>query len=125
MKVRTSMNKGAIRQLSAAQIQALKMTADALKTEVMNAAVVPKQSGELERSAHIDESRADQGLVKLVYDTPYARRLYFHPELNFRTDKNANAHGKWLEHWIIGGKKDFAAKAFRKIYRMITRGTVR
>lgn len=122
MKVRTKMNRTALKQLSNAQIQAVKMTADAVKTDVMTAGVVPKQSGELERSAFVDESQARQGQVKLVYDTPYARRLYWHPEYDFRKDKNADAQGSWLDPWIIGSKRQFPIKTFKELYRRITRG---
>lgn len=124
MKVKTTMNHGKLKKLSASQIQALIMTADAVKTEVMTAAVVPKQTGELERSGHVDDSLARKGRVKLVYDTPYARRLYWHPEYDFRQDKNANARGRWLDAWINGSKKTFASKTFRELYRRLNRGTI-
>ena len=124
MRVRVTMNQPRLNRLSDAQIQALIMTADAVKTDVMTGAVVPKQTGELERSAHIDDSKARTGRVKLIYDTPYARRLYWHPEFNFRTDKNANARGKWLEPWVDGNRKDFARMTFRELYRRLTEGVV-
>lgn len=122
--VRVTMNRAVISQLTKAAIQALEMTAEALKTDVMTNAVTPKQTGELERSAFIDNSKSKQGKSKLVYDTPYARRVYFHPEQNFRTDKNANAQGKWLERWINGDKKNFAKNTYKKLYRQLTRGVV-
>jgi len=125
MRVRVTMNQPRLNRLSDAQIQALIMTADAVKTDVMTGAVVPKQTGELERSAHIDDSKARTGRVKLIYDTPYARRLYWHPEFNFRSDKNANARGKWLEPWIDGNKKEFARRTFRELYRRVTGGVLR
>lgn len=37
------------------------------------------------------------GKGKLVWDTPYARKLYWNPEYNFSTDKNSKAGGKWFE----------------------------
>lgn len=125
MKVKVKMNKPALRQLTTTQVQALILTGDALKTEVMTAAVVPKQTGELERSAFVDETFARKGRVKLIYDTPYARRLYHHPEYDFRQDKNANASGKWLVPWISGDKKDFAPKAFRALYRRLNGGLIK
>lgn len=118
------MNRSKLKQLSESQIKAVILTAESVKTEVMNAGVVPKQTGELERSGHVDETLARKGRVKLVYDTPYARRLYWHPEFDFRQDKNANAQGKWLEPWVNGDKKDFAKKTFRELYRRLNRGTI-
>lgn len=33
----------------------------------------------------------------LIWDTPYARRLYYNPQYNFSTDRNPNAGGLWFE----------------------------
>ncbi|MGF7050413.1 hypothetical protein J2T13_004951 [Paenibacillus sp. DS2015] len=125
VKVKTTMNKSALNKLSSSQIQALTMTADAVKTDIITSEVVPKQTGELERSSHLDDSLSKRGLVKLVFDTPYGRRLYWHPEYNFRMDKNSNAKGKWLEAWISGEKKNFAKKTFCELYRRINRGVIK
>lgn len=35
---------------------------------------------------------------KIVWDTPYARKLYWNPGFNFSTDNNPNAQGKWFEY---------------------------
>ncbi|WP_035052811.1 minor capsid protein [Carnobacterium pleistocenium] len=40
---------------------------------------------------------SDFGKGKLVWDTPYSRRMYWNPQYNFSTDKNPNAGGKWFE----------------------------
>ncbi len=37
------------------------------------------------------------------------------------TRKNPNARGRWYADWLPGGKEaDFAAKAFKEIYRRLT-----
>jgi Minor capsid protein len=55
---------------------------------------IPKDTGELERSG----VRASQiGKGKIVWDTPYARRLYYNPQYNFSRDSNPNAQGLWFE----------------------------
>ncbi|MNJ55000.1 hypothetical protein D3C77_504710 [compost metagenome] len=124
MKVKVTMNKPKLKQLSDSQIKALVLTAEAVKTDVMTSAVVPKQTGELERSGYVDDRTARKGRVKLVYDTPYARWLYWHPEYDFRQDKNPNARGRWLDDYINGSKQDFAKKTFRELYRRLNRGTI-
>jgi hypothetical protein len=62
---------------------------------------IPKDTGELERSS----LRASQiGKGKLVWDTPYARKLYHNPQYNFSKDTNPNAQGLWFEAakaWFI------------------------
>lgn len=110
-----------IKQLTTAQVKALEMTAEALHTDVVQAQVMPRDTGHLQNdSTFVDYSQSKSGTVTLVSQTPYARRLYFHPEYNFRTDKNPNARGKWLEDWISGSKKDFCKNAFAEFYRRET-----
>ena len=118
-KVKIKLNKSAIRQLTRAQITALEQTAEALHTEVVQAQVFPRDTGRLQNeSTFVDYSQSSNGVVSLVSSTPYARRLYFHPEYDFQKDENPNARGEWYEDWLPGGKHaDFAEKAFREIYR--------
>jgi len=55
---------------------------------------IPKDQGTLERSS-LQASDLQRG--KIIWDTPYARRLYYHPEYNFSKDKNPHARGLWFE----------------------------
>jgi hypothetical protein len=55
---------------------------------------IPFDTGELMRSS-LRASKIGQGLI--VWDTPYARRLYYNPQYNFSKDKNPNARGLWHE----------------------------
>lgn len=110
-----------IRQLGYAQIMALEQTAEALHTEVVQKQVMPFDTGNLQNeSTFVDNSRSSSGKVSLVSSTPYARRLYFHPEFNFRKDENPNAKGEWYEDYVPGGKYDtFAQDAYKQLYRRI------
>ena len=66
----------------------------------------------------LDRSEAINGKVSLVHSTPYARRVYFHPEYRFKKDENPNAKGKWFEDWMSGGRyENFAPDTFKEIYR--------
>ena len=117
---RILMNGPRLRQLTEATVMALEQTAEELlHTEVVQAQVVPRDTGNLQNEASfIDCSESSNGKVSIVYATPYARRLYFHPEYHFHTDENPNAKGKWLEDWMPGGEKeDFAPETFKRIYR--------
>lgn len=119
---KVKLNMSAIRNLTGAQVTALEQTAEALHTEVVQAQVVPFDTGNLQNeSMFVDTSESKQGKVTLVHSTPYARRLYFHPEIKFHTDENPNAKGKWFEDWEPDGKyADFAPKAFKEFYRRLT-----
>lgn len=108
----------AVKKLTNASIKALEATGEALHTEVLQAQVMPRDTGHLQKdSTFVDYSKSKSGLVSLISQTPYARRLYFHPEYNFRKTENPNAQGKWLEPWISGDKKDFCWAKFKEFYK--------
>ena len=113
------LNLPKIRELTEAQITALEQTAEALHTEVVQTQVFPRDTGALQNeSTFLDRSESSHGKVSLVSSTPYARRLYFHPEYHFRTEANPHARGKWYADWLPGGKEaDFAVKTFKELYR--------
>lgn len=117
-----NLNLPKIKQLTDAQITALEQTAEALHTEVVQAQVFPRDTGNLQNeSTFLDRSESSHGKVSIISSAPYARRLYFHPEYHFQTRENPNARGKWYTDWLPGGKEaDFAAKAFKEIYRRLT-----
>lgn len=107
-----------IKQLDKATTTALEETIEALKTEVINAQVMPFDTGNMQNnSTFTDISKSRQGSVSLITATPYARRMYFHPEYHFQTKENAHAQGNWLEPWISGKNERFAAEAFKKFYK--------
>lgn len=112
-------DQGKIRKLTRASIRALEKTAEAVHTEIVQTQVMPRDTGALQNeSTFVDYSKSKDGKVTLVSSTPYARRLYYHPEYNFQTKENPNAKGMWYEDWMPGGQKaDFAPKAFKQFYK--------
>ncbi|MDD9147827.1 minor capsid protein [Sporolactobacillus sp. CQH2019] len=55
---------------------------------------IPFDTGNLRDSS----IRASQpGTGKVVWDTPYARRLYYNPQYNFSKDQNTLARGRWFD----------------------------
>ena len=119
---KVKLNIPKIRRLTGAQVTALEQTAEALHTEVVQAQVIPRDTGNLQNeSTFVDYSESKSGKVTIVSSTPYARRVYFYPEYHFKKDENPNAKGKWFEDWIPGGKEsDFAINTYKKIYRRLT-----
>lgn len=99
-----------------AAIIAAEQTAYAIKSDVEEAQVIPFETGDLSNS-DVDRSRRKSGRFRIVHSMPYARRLYWHPEYNFRTDKNPNARGEWYEPWLTGDRKKFANESFKKLFR--------
>ena len=121
MKTVTSkikLNAPKIKQLDRAAITSLEETVSALHTEVVNAQVMPFKSGNMQNdNTYEDYSNSKQGKVSLNTSTPYARRMYFHPEYNFSKEENPNARGNWYEPWTTGKEKDFCKKAFSQFYK--------
>lgn len=55
---------------------------------------IPKDTGQLEDSSII-ASRIGEG--ELIWDTKYARKVYYGVDINFHTDMNPNAQALWFE----------------------------
>ena len=119
---KVKLNMPQIRKLTEEATRALELTAEHLHTEIVQAQVVPRDTGNLQNeSFFVDDSQSKSGKVSLVHSTPYARRLYFHPEYKFSKDENPHAKGKWFEDWMEGGKREKeAVKAFAEFYRRLT-----
>lgn len=112
------LNEAKLKELTKQQYISLAQTADALLGDIRDEQLMPFDTGNLQNdSTSIDDSQREQGRVSIVSTTPYARRLYFHPEYNFRQNNNAKAGGKWFEPYISGNKKGFASKAFKELFK--------
>ena len=108
-----------LKQLDTAQQTALRKTTDALLTQIKNTQVMPFDTGNLQNeSTFADYANLAEGETKIVSSTPYARRLYFHPEYNFSRKENIAAGGKWFSPWLEGGtRQNFCSRAFVRLYR--------
>lgn len=113
------LNLPRLRKLDRAAVTALEKTGEAVHTDLVQSQTMPFRTGNLQNeSTSVDCEESAQGMVRLVSSTPYARRLYYHPEYHFSTAENPSAGGQWLGPYLPGGaKEDFAAKAFAKLYR--------
>lgn len=112
------LNEAKLKELTRQQYISLAQTADALITDLRDSQTMPFDTGNLQNdSTFLDDSQKEQGRVSIVSSTPYARRLYYHPEYNFRTTNNRNAGGKWFEPYISGNKSDFIVNAFKILFK--------
>lgn len=128
MNVKVKLNHKNISHIKKLANQALVETADAVKSNLQQSQTMPfgndtteharkigYKAGALQnRSTFVDDSKKNSGKVSIVSDTPYARRLYFHPEYNFYTGHNSKAGGEWFEPYINGDKKSYVKKTFAK-----------
>ena len=112
---RIELNMSVLNMLDNAQRQAFEQTGDATLTELRDRQVMPFDTGNLQNdSTFVDSTQSDK--VSIVSATPYARRLYFHPEYNFKRGNNANAGGKWFDSFL---NDDFIASAYAKLLKQI------
>lgn len=113
--MKVTMNKAGIKQINSDIAEALIDTAEAIKTDLVNSQTMPLDSGTLQNdSTFVDTKGALKGVVTIASDTPYARKVYFHPEFDFRKDKNKNAGGRWFDPYLTGNKKNLPIKFFQK-----------
>lgn len=123
VKVKVELYSQKIKQIDDAWTKALERTAEAVLSDIIASQVVPFDVGTLEGSGYV---MADGHLAYIVFDTPYARRLYFHPEYDFRQDKNPNAQGRWMDDYQIGYPKEAVVLEAQKLYfRKNTGGLVK
>lgn len=132
-------NTARINQITQAVATSLEQTGEKLHTKVVQAQVMPRKDGHLQdEKFYVDTSKSHLGIVRLVFEGPYARRLYYHPEYNFQKgpwdeeikhrdgrvshlhhEGNPNAKGKWLEDWLPGGcYQDFVRRTFEELLRI-------
>lgn len=118
MKVQVKLNRKNIDSISREAMISLIETADATKSDLVQSKTMPFDTGALQnRSTFVDKTDSAKGIVSIVSDTPYSRRLYYHPEYRFKTDKNQNAGGLWFEPYINGNKNKFCQNAFARFMR--------
>ena len=112
---RIELNMSVLNMLDNAQFEALGQTADATLTELRDRQVMPFDTGNLQNdSTFVDDSQ--KTTVSIVTTAPQARRLYFHPEYNYKRGNNASAGGKWFDSFL---NDDFIKDAYGKLLKQI------
>ena len=97
--------------------QCLEMTAAEVVRDLRASHTLPRREGELTKQTYVDRSKK-KGVVSVVTDTNYARRLYFHPEYQFDQTVNEAAGGEWFEPYKERGSKSrFCARTFSKFLK--------
>jgi hypothetical protein len=117
-KVTVKLDTAKIAHLEKIQEQALWQAAEAVHTDIVQAQVMPFDTGNLQNES-TSVQKIDPTHVQIQTVAPYAKRLYYHPEYNFRKNNNPDARGRWLEPWINGGKKNFFSQAFSRFFKSL------
>lgn len=100
--------------------EALTSTARAVADDLVSSGTLPYAGddrgaapGTLQESVRAEAAKG--GTATVVTDTPYAKRLYYHPDYAFSKAVNAGARGYWYGPYMArGGKKRFARDVFAR-----------
>ncbi|SHK39588.1 Minor capsid protein [Clostridium cavendishii DSM 21758] len=125
INVKVEIFEDKINELIQAQKMSIESTTNDVLEDIKTSAVVPYDTGNLQDSSSVDLSALDNGVTHIYFDTPYARRLYWHPEFNFRRDKNANAQGKWMQDYVDGEKVEFIKEKFKNHLKSNAKGLIK
>ena len=107
------LDQAMLSKLDHIQYDILPQVADATLTELRDRQSMPFDTGSLQNdSTFVGDSRITR--VSIVSSTPYARRLYFHPEYNFRRNNNGSAGGKWFDSFL---NDDFILNAYAAMFK--------
>ncbi len=122
-KVKVTLYPNKIRKLQEIAQKAFELTVEAVLSDIRMSQTVPKNTGELEQSG-FTEIDVNKMVARIVFDTPYARRLYWHPEYDFRQDKNQYAGGLWMQTYIDGDKRHFVKETYGKFLKQLGGGLI-
>ena len=97
---------------------ALLDTVEAIKTDLIQSQTMPFDSGVMQNdSTFVDDKRIIKGVATIVTDTPYARKVYFDPEITIHQEKNPNAKQYWFDDYIEGEKKNLPIKYYAQMLK--------
>lgn len=123
--VKVKINRDVLAQLNKAKKQALKLTAEAMLADIVSRGVVPKDTGELERSGFVDDNHIDIA-ASIVFDTPYARRWYFNLDgATFQHTKNENAQDHWMDYYLDGEGKQWVQEKYAEFLKQESEGIIK
>ncbi len=118
MKVTSKINPMHMKSMQHIFRQAQIKTCDAMKTDLQHSQTMPFDTGALQNTkTFVDDKNVKKGVVRIVSEGPYARRLYFHPEYNFQKTNNPKAGGMWFSPYISGNKKKMPMVLMAKFVR--------
>ena len=118
MKITIKLNQQKICNIENAVKESAVEAMEAVHTDLISSQSMPFDIGDMQNNQTFVES-IETGAV-LITGSPQARRLYYHPEYNFQTGKNANARAYWLEPYLTGNKKDLVKVNFMKALKRRT-----
>ena len=119
------LNTANVKKINDATKKAIEATGEKMVADKIRDQQIPFLEGTLQNVAtRIDKSKLDKGILSIIHDTPYALRLYYHPEYNFTKLFNVNAKGEWWEDFLTGENKDKPAHYFKVYLKRYGEGVI-
>jgi hypothetical protein len=98
-------------------------TAEAIKTDLIQSQTMPFDTGTMQNdSTFVDDKKSIRGVATIIVDTPYARKVYFDPEIHIKQGKNPNAKQYYFDDYLNGSKKDLPSEYFAKLLKRRNEG---
>lgn len=122
--VKIEMNQSVMNLMKEAADKALELTAEAILSDLVSRAVIPKDTGELERSHFV--AKIDNMIYQIVSSSVYARRWYFNlEEVTFQKTKNQNAQDHWMDYYLDGEGKKWIINTYMNFWKKESRGIIK
>lgn len=114
-KVKFQSNKNSLKLIEeTAKKNALLKTVIWIEGELNAMGVIPHDSGDMQQSMGTE---IEDFIARVTISGLQVRRLYFHPEYNFRKDKNPNAQGRWMDTFIFGERSKDVIEKYKEYYQ--------
>lgn len=122
--VKIEMNQSVMNLMKEAADKALELTAEAILSDLVSRAVIPKDTGKLERSHFV--AKIDNMIYQIVSSSVYARRWYFNlEEVTFQKTKNQNAQDHWMDYYLDGEGKKWIINTYMNFWKKESRGIIK
>lgn len=128
--IKFKLNNDVIDKLNKAADRAMELTANAIVSDIVSRAVVPKDRGTLERGSDAIKSgyveKTKDMVYAIIYNTPYARRWYFNLDgAKFSKLANGNAQDHWMDYYLDGDGKQYVIDTFLKFLKEESGGIIK
>lgn len=122
--VKIEMNQSIMNLLKDAADRALELTAEAIISDLVSRAVIPKDTGELERSHFV--TKVNNMAYQVVSSSVYSRRWYFNLDgATFQKTKNQNAQDHWMDYYLYGEGKKWIINTYMNFWKKESRGIIK
>ena len=108
--IKVTLNNTAIANLNKKLAIIVEKTAEATKPEILNSGKVPIETNNLRQSSKVVSDKQNCK-ASILFTEPYAKRLYYHPEYNFK----GTGEGLWMDDFVNGNRNAWVINTFKNL----------